>query len=89
MLGAIHIVTVEDQVFVNDIRIRFGRATNATSLSDGLAPHQVGGISMHQPPTAEQVLEMVRLFSAPPSEDAPRGALIEAFSRTKSILLIC
>ena len=26
LLGAVHIVTVEDQVFVNDIRIRLGRA---------------------------------------------------------------
>ena len=80
LLGAIHIVTVEDQVFVNDIRIRFGRATNATSLSEELAPHQVGGISMHQAPSQEQVLEMVRLFAGPPVEDVPRGGLIDAFS---------
>lgn len=80
LLGAIHIVTVEDQVFVNDIRIRFGRATNATSLSEELAPHQVGGLSLHQAPKQEQVLEMVRLFSAPPAEEVPRGALIEQFA---------
>lgn len=80
LLGAVHIVTVEDQVFVNDIRIRFGRATNATSLSDELAPHQVGGLSMHQAPTQEQVLEMVRLFSGPPAENVPRGGLIDVFS---------
>ena len=33
LLGGIHLVTVEDQVFVNDIRIRFGRAQTASTLS--------------------------------------------------------
>lgn len=81
LLGAIHIVMVEDQVFVNDIRIRFGRATGASSLSEDLKPHQVGGLSLHQPPTPAQVKTMVSLFAADPDESAPRAALIEAFEQ--------
>jgi hypothetical protein len=51
LLGAIHIVTVEDQIFLNDIRIRFGRG-DAVLLSAALSPHQVGGLSFHRVPTA-------------------------------------
>ena len=80
LLGVIHIVTVEDQVFVNDIRIRLGRATGASSLSEELGSHQVGGLSMHQAPKQEDVLEMIRLLAAEASEEMPRGNLIEQFT---------
>ena len=80
LLGVIHIVTVEDQVFVNDIRIRFGRATNASSLSEELSPHQVGGMSFHQVPTAEQVKKLIHIFASEPDVDMPRAKLIEMLS---------
>jgi hypothetical protein len=77
LLGVIHIVTVEDQVFVNDIRIRFGRASNASSLSEELSPHQVGGMSFHQVPNPEQVKKLIHLFASEPDVDMPRAKLIE------------
>ena len=52
VLGALHIVTVEDQVFVNDIRIRLNQAKGASTLSDELASHEIGGISFHMMPDA-------------------------------------
>jgi hypothetical protein len=80
LLGAIHIVTVEDQVFLNDIRIRFGRG-DAVLLSAALAPHQVGGLSFHKVPSAEEVRKISGLFAADPAEEAPRAALIEVFTK--------
>ena len=80
LLGAIHIVTVEDQVFVNDIRIRFGRG-DAVLLSAALAPHQVGGLSFHKVPTAEQTRHMAGLFAGEPAEVAPRAEMIDVFTK--------
>lgn len=81
LLGAVHIVTVEDQVFLNDIRIRFGRG-DSVQLSVALAPHQVGGMSFHKVPTPEEVRQVSGLFAADPAETAPRAALIELFSKS-------
>lgn len=78
LLGAVHIVTVEDQIFVNDIRIRLGRAQNASSLGAELGLHQIGGISFHHAPSALQFKRLIQLLSGDPlSEDTPRAALID------------
>lgn len=79
LLGAVHIVTVEDQVFLNDIRIRFGRG-DSVSLSAVLAPHQVGGMSFHKVPSAEEIRKIAGLFASDAAEVAPRAALIEVFT---------
>ena len=79
LLGAVHIVTVEDQVFLNDIRIRFGRG-DSVSLSSALAPHQVGGMSFHKVPSAQEIRKISGLFAGDPADVAPRAALIEAFT---------
>jgi hypothetical protein len=80
LLGAIHIVTVEDQVFVNDIRIRFGRAANATSLGEEFSLHQVGGISFHQPPDQPQFHRFIELMTGKPLGEPPRALMIEQFA---------
>jgi hypothetical protein len=79
LLGAVHIVTVEDQVFLNDIRIRFGRG-DSVSLSSALAPHQVGGMSFHKVPSAEEIRTISGLFACDPADVAPRASLIEVFT---------
>ena len=80
LLGAIHIVTVEDQVFVNDIRIRFGRG-DSVLLSAALLPHQVGGLSFHRVPTPVQARKMSGLFAGEPAEVAPRAEMIDLFTK--------
>ena len=80
LLGTIHLVTVEDQVFVNDIRIRFGRAQNASSLSQELSHHEVGGFSMHDMPNKVQMREIVALLAGPALGEPPRASLIGEFS---------
>ena len=79
-MGAIHLVTVEDQVFLNDIRIRMGRSDEGADLGGELRRHGVGGISMHSPPTAMQIRTIVELFSSKPDPVNPRLKLIETFS---------
>ena len=78
-LGAVHLVTVEDQVFLNDIRLRMGR-DDGGDLGSELRRHGVGGLSFHAPPTEEQMRVFVRLFSSKPEGNSPRLRLIELFS---------
>ena len=59
VLGALHIVTVEDQVFVNDIRIRLNQARGASTLSDELAMHEIGGISFHLLPNPDGLKQFI------------------------------
>jgi len=81
VLGALHIVTVEDQVFVNDIRIRLNQAQGASTLSDELADHEIGGISFHLLPTADGLKEFITLLTTSTKSDTPRVDLIVALSK--------
>ena len=82
VLGALHLVTVEDQVFINDIRIRLGRSEDAAGLGEELRRHGVGGLSLHATPTEAQLRLLVERFAADPDPDSPRAALIQAFADT-------
>ncbi|MEC7986352.1 MAG: HD domain-containing phosphohydrolase, partial [Myxococcota bacterium] len=81
ILGAIHIVTVEDQVFVNDIRIRLNQAKGASTLSDELLHHEIGGISFHSMPDQIQFKRFITLISGKALSDTPRATLIEFLSQ--------
>ena len=81
LLGALHIVTVEDQVFVNDIRIRLNQAKGASTLSDELSIHEIGGISFHQIPDPAGVKLFITMLREQSSSDAPRAALILKLSQ--------
>jgi len=78
-LGAVHLVTVEDQVFVNDIRLRMGRDEGG-DLGTELRRHGVGGISFHSAPTETQMRIFVELFSGVPEGASPRLRMMEKFS---------
>lgn len=80
VLGALHIVTVEDQVFVNDIRIRLSQAKGASTLSDELASHEIGGISFHMMPDTAGLKKFITLLSQEISSDSPRADLIVSLS---------
>jgi hypothetical protein len=75
LLGAVHMVMVGGQVYVNDIRVRF-EPTDETGqrLVMALRPHAIGGISLHQAPKdAELRLFIHRSGSEPPAEGHPRA----------------
>jgi HD-GYP domain-containing protein (c-di-GMP phosphodiesterase class II) len=77
LLGTVHLVTVEDQVYVNDVRIRTDSKTGASDLGSELHRHDTGGLSFHLPLTDAQVRSLVRALSAPAQGELKRVALLE------------
>jgi HD-GYP domain-containing protein (c-di-GMP phosphodiesterase class II) len=76
VLGVVNLVTVEDQVYVNDVRVRFGeRSGSPGALGQELRKHNVGGITFHATPTDEEARALVTGFARPPAGSSPRMAL--------------
>jgi hypothetical protein len=75
LLGTVHLVTVEDQVYVNDIRIRAEVKGGSRDLGGDLRRHNTGGLSFHAPLTEGHVRALVGALSAPPEPPRRRGAL--------------
>jgi len=74
-LGTVRLITVEDQVYVNDIRIRTDGAGSAKDLGEELQRHNTGGVHFHAPLTGAQVRELVAGLAAPPAPERRRAAL--------------
>ncbi len=82
LLGAVNVVTVEEQVYINDIRIRFDeRAESGRMMGVELMRHRIGGITIHQPLTETNIRAMVEVFAQEPDEDTPRTAIANALSK--------
>lgn len=77
VLGALHLVTVEDQIFINDIRIRLNKHEDSTGLGQELHRFDVGGISFHTPPPELHIRTLVQMFATTPDPELPRGVLIK------------
>lgn len=77
LLGSIHFIVVESQVYINDIRIRFDVASDTPkALEETLKPHRVGGFSFHSVPEYEQILKLVaRVAEGVLPGENPRHAL--------------
>jgi hypothetical protein len=79
LLGSVHLVAVEDQVYVNDIRIRAGdKASSLQELSGELQRHNVGGITFHLPLDGPAVRALVAAIGGAPAVSEPRNALVRA-----------
>jgi hypothetical protein len=79
LLGAINIVCVEEQVYVNDIRIRFDESVESgRKMGVELLRHRIGGITIHAPLTKDHVRSIVEIFANEPDPDAPRTAVSDA-----------
>ena len=82
LLGAVNVVCVEEQVYVNDIRIRFDeRAESGRMMGVELLRHRIGGLSIHAPMTEENVKSLVRIFAEDPDENTPRTAISQALTK--------
>ena len=80
LLGTIHLVCVEEQVYVNDIRIRFPPAAEHIDLlGKSLHLHKVGGLSFHGMLSPDHVRKLVQLVMSPPAPAAPRKNLESRF----------
>lgn len=79
LLGSVHLVAVEDQVYVNDIRIRAGdKASSLRDLSTELHRHNVGGITFHLPLDGPAVRALIAAVGGAPAAREPRNALVAA-----------
>ena len=81
LLGAVHLAAVEDQVYVNEVRIRTEGKGGAKDLGAELAKHNVGGMTFHAALEVPRVRAMVSAFAEKPAEVAPRRALQEHLVR--------
>jgi len=69
LLGAIHLVMVEGQVYINDIRVRF-KATDDTGRDLGAAyeKHKIGGFSIHRAATGPELRVFLEHMATKPPE---------------------
>lgn len=78
LLGAVHLVTVEGQVYINDVRVRLDeRLDTAAQLGRELGRHAVGGLSLHEALSTHELKQLVDAFGSEPDPDTPRRRLRE------------
>ncbi len=76
LLGAVHLVAVEDQVYVNDVRVRLDPRTDlGRLLGEELRRHRVGGLTFHGVPDPLDLRSLVALFARQPDPRKPRQVL--------------
>jgi len=77
LLGVVQLVTVEDQIYVNDVRIRTDGRAGAKDLGAELRHHNVGGLSFHRPLDEGQIRRLVGALASAPNPTSPRGTLVQ------------
>ena len=75
LLGTVHLVTVEDQTYINDIRIRGEAKAGLRDLGGELRRHNTGGLSFHGPLEAVQIRTLVAGLAGQAAGEAPRRSL--------------
>lgn len=79
LLGPVHLVVVEGQVYINDVRVRLDeRQDLGGALGRELGRHDLGGMSWHDLPELAGLRAFIAAFAADPDPDRPRPALKEA-----------
>ncbi len=82
LLGLVQLVMVEDQIYVNDIRLRFDVRNEASrDLTQLWLRHETGGVTLHSPIDEAQVKALVIAVAADPAPSQPRQALQAALQR--------
>jgi hypothetical protein len=82
-IGPLHCIGVEDQIYINDVRVRLDGMGPSEGLSFGelLGRHQLGGISFHGPLEQAQLRDLLRAYAERPDPSEPRVTLLEALRR--------
>jgi HD-GYP domain-containing protein (c-di-GMP phosphodiesterase class II) len=76
LLGTVHLICVEDQVYVNDVRIRFEMAhDHIEALGSDLRRHNVGGISFNEQLDEDKLRFVIQSLAAKPDLRGARHAL--------------
>ncbi|PYQ15259.1 MAG: hypothetical protein DMF80_10070 [Acidobacteria bacterium] len=70
LLGAAHVVAVEDQIYVNEIRVRMKKLEQELldQLVAELGRHEAGGLSFHAPLEPEDLKALARALAGPAGE---------------------
>lgn len=76
-LGVVHVVLVEGQAYVNDVRVRVRALEQDVleQLAGELGRHEVGGLSFHQRLEAGALKQLARAIAGAAAGPAPRSAL--------------
>ncbi len=77
LVGAVHLVTVDELAYLNDMRLRTEGKAGIKDLGAELKKHNVGGLSFHAPLDAKQTRLLVSALADKPKEPTPRTALRE------------
>jgi HD-GYP domain-containing protein (c-di-GMP phosphodiesterase class II) len=76
LLGTIHLICVEDQVYVNDVRIRFDMShDHIEALGSDLRRHNVGGISFNEHLDQTQLRFFITALAEKPDKRGARFSL--------------
>ncbi len=78
LLGTVHLVTVEDQVYVNDMRVRTETSAGVKDLGAEIGRHNVGGLTFHGSLGVDAVRGLIGAFGEKPARVAPRHAVQSA-----------
>jgi hypothetical protein len=78
LLGALHLVALEEQVYLNEIRIRTPQQGRDRSLAAELSAHEAGGLTFTSAPSEQQIRALLISLNAKPAPDRPRAALRQA-----------
>jgi hypothetical protein len=82
LLGLVQLVMVEDQIYINDIRLRFDvRSEVSRELTQLWRRHDTGGVTVHAPIDEAQMKALVVAVAADPAPAAPRAALQAVLQR--------
>jgi preprotein translocase subunit SecB len=82
LLGLVQLVMVEDQVYINDIRLRFEARNEVTKdLAQLWRRHEVGGVTIHTRLDEAQVKAVIVAVCAEPTLPNPRTALQSQLQR--------
>lgn len=72
-LGTVQLVALEDQVYVNDLRIRDEGMAAPSDLGGELRRHDVGALSFHAPLDSGQIRSLVAVLVATPAPESTRA----------------
>jgi hypothetical protein len=80
-LGVVHVVTVDDQVYVNDVRIRFNlQRGTGNQLGGELRRHNIGSMSFQSGLADKQILDLCRCLASEPAPAEKRAAICAALA---------
>lgn len=83
LLGAVHLVCVEGQVYVNDIRVRMDeRLGFADELGRALGRHHCGGLTFNRPLDEAEIRRIFPVVAREPAKENPLSAFRDAITAT-------